>query len=252
MTASSRLGQRLRVRERFEHAAVHAADEHDDGVVHAARAEVRRDSKGLGDRVVVALDALEQQDDQRDHDQRHPRATGELRRRDDDRDDRGGNCSDPVDDRVKAPAARAPSGGGEPCPACESVNDRNTPTAYSGISAFVLPPNTTIRMPATNREHEHAVREHEPVAAVRELARQVAVAGDDRRQAREVGVRGVGGEREDRGRRELEEPEHEVVAEHLLAHLGEHRDLVARVRVQVVREDRHAEEQRPEDRPPSR
>ena len=28
-------------------------------------------------------------------------------------------------------------------PDCESVNDVNTPTAYSGISAFVIPPNAT-------------------------------------------------------------------------------------------------------------
>ena len=34
--------QRLRVRERLEHAAVHGADEHDDGVVHAARLVVDR------------------------------------------------------------------------------------------------------------------------------------------------------------------------------------------------------------------
>ena len=29
-------------------------------------------------------------------------------------------------------------------PACDSVNDVNTPTAYSGISALVMPPNATI------------------------------------------------------------------------------------------------------------
>ena len=29
-------------------------------------------------------------------------------------------------------------------PDCDSVNDVNTPTAYSGISAFVMPPNATI------------------------------------------------------------------------------------------------------------
>ena len=56
-------------------------------------------------------------------------------------------------------------------PACDSVNERNTPTAYSGISALVLPPNAMMSTLADGREHEHAVREHEPVAAVRELAR---------------------------------------------------------------------------------
>ena len=33
-------------------------------------------------------------------------------------------------------------------PACDSVNDTNTPTAYSGISALVLPPKTAISTPA--------------------------------------------------------------------------------------------------------
>ena len=48
--------QRLRVRERFEHAAVHGADEHDDGVVHAARLEVVVGLQALGDRRVVRMD----------------------------------------------------------------------------------------------------------------------------------------------------------------------------------------------------
>ena len=39
-------------------------------------------------------------------------------------------------------------------PVCDSVNDMNTPTAYSGISALVTPPNATISNPAATREHE--------------------------------------------------------------------------------------------------
>ena len=35
-------------------------------------------------------------------------------------------------------------------PACDSVNDMNTPTAYSGISALVLPPNAMISTPAAS------------------------------------------------------------------------------------------------------
>ena len=54
------------------------------------------------------------------------------------------------------------------------------------------------------REDEHAVREHETVATVRELAREEAVPRDDRREPREVGVRGVGREDQDRERGELQ------------------------------------------------
>ena len=79
-----------------------------------------------------------------------------------------------------------------------------------------------------------------------ELARQVAVLGDDRRQAREAVVRGVRREHEDRGGRELQEHEQRPVAEHLQAELRDHRALVARVRLEPVREHRDAEEQRAE------
>ena len=73
---------------------------------------------------------------------------------------------------------------------------------------MVRPPNAMIRTPASAGEEQDAVREHEPVAAVRELAGQVPVAGDDRRQPGEVGVGGVGGERQDRGGRELQDTVH--------------------------------------------
>ena len=133
-------------------------------------------------------------------------------------------------------------------PACESVNERNTPTAYSGISALVLPPNAMIERAGRGREHEHAVREHEPVAAVGELSRQVAVGGDDRRQPREVGVRGVRREREDRRGRELQHHvQHGAAAEHRGAELRHHRRVLARVRPEVVGQDLHAHEQRAED-----
>ena len=54
-------------------------------------------------------------------------------------------------------------------------------------------------------EEEDAVGEHEAVAPVGELAGQVAVPGDDRRQPGEVGVGGVGGQDEDAGGGELQD-----------------------------------------------
>ena len=85
-------------------------------------------------------------------------------------------------------------------PAWLSVNPVNTPNAYSGISLEMSPLKTTIRTPAIDGEEDDAVGEHQAVAAVEELPGQEAVPGDDRRQPREVGVGGVGGEDQDRER----------------------------------------------------
>ena len=170
-----------------------------------------------------------------------------------DRDDAGGDAADGVDDRRRRAI-------GLPCsrkwwttmPAWLSVNPVNTPNAYSGISAEMLPLKTMMRMLGHDGEEDDAVREHEPVAAVGELAGQEAVAGDDRRQPREVGVGGVGGEDEDGERGELRHPEQHVLA--AVDVLGHERDagrvLLAAVRLQVRGQHRHAEEARAEDARP--
>ena len=107
-------------------------------------------------------------------------------------------------------------------PAWLSVKPVNTPNAYSGISAEMLPLKTTIRTPASDGEEDDPVGEHEPVAAVGELAGQVAVAGDDRRQPGEVGVGGVGGQDQDGERGELGHPEqHALAAVDVLGHQGD-------------------------------
>ena len=97
------------------------------------------------------------------------------------------------------------------------------------------------------RQHDDAVGEHQPVAAVRQLARQVAVLGDDRRQAREPVVRGVRGEHQDRGGGELEEHEQRRRCRTRPGPSAPSPSVVARVRLQVVRQDRDAEEQRAEE-----
>ena len=45
-------------------------------------------------------------------------------------------------------------------PVCDSVNDVNTPTAYSGISFDSLPPKIDDEHAGRDREHEHAVAEN--------------------------------------------------------------------------------------------
>ena len=94
-------------------------------------------------------------------------------------------------------------------PAWLSVKPVNTPNAYSGMRAEMLPLKTTIRIPAAMARKMIAVGEHELVAAVGELAGHVAVAGDDRRQPGEALVGGVGGEDQDGERGQLGDPEQE-------------------------------------------
>ena len=137
-------GERLRVGERLEHAAVQAADEHDDRVVHPAAACTRRDAQARGHPVVVALDRLEQQ-----------MIAGRRR----------WGATAPLVNFVPATmsstmnVAVAPTPlmtvcGFQPglrsrrwcrtMPDCDSVNDGEHADRVERDSAFVMPPNATI------------------------------------------------------------------------------------------------------------
>ena len=67
------------------------------------------------------------------------------------------------------------------------------------------PPNATSSRPADAESTRMPLENTSRSPAVGELAGQVAVAGDDRRQPGEVGVGGVGGQGEDGGGGELED-----------------------------------------------
>ncbi len=108
----------------------------------------------------------------------------------------------------------------------------------------------TISAPGRERQHEDAVGVDEPVAEVRELARQEAVAREQRGQPREALEGRVGGQREHAGRRRL----HGVVAEgraagreHRTRDLRQHRDRLARPGVHLPGQERHAEEEEDRD-----
>ena len=97
-------------------------------------------------------------------------------------------------------------------------------------------------------EEDDAVREHEAIAAIGHLPREIAVARDDRREPGEVGERGVGGEDQDRERRELQHVIHGgAVPEHGFAQDREQRLLFGNGWLQAVREHRQSEEGRGED-----
>ena len=66
-----------------------------------------------------------------------------------------------------------------------SVKHTNTPTEYSGISAWSSPPKSDEQRDRDRRQEDDPPREREPVAAERELAGHVAVLGEERREPRE-------------------------------------------------------------------
>ena len=115
----------------------------------------------------------------------------------------------------------------------------------------MLPLKAMIKHRRRAGEEDDAVGEHELVAAVGHLPRQVAVAGDDRRQRREPGVRRVRGQHEDAERGELDHPEqHVLAAEHVLRHQRDAgRVVLAAVRLEMRRQHRDAEEPGAEDAP---
>ena len=98
------------------------------------------------------------------------------------------------------------------------------------------------------REAHDAVRERQPVAARRELPRHVAIVGEDAGESRKIGERRVGREHEHGERRVLERVVQRPAAEHVMAENREHRLARRRHDVIVLREKRHAEEERGEDR----
>ena len=118
----------------------------------------------------------------------------------------------------------------------------------------MLPLKAMISTAGGAGEEDDPVGEDELVAAVGHLAREVAVAGDDRREGGEPGVGGVGGEHEDAERGELDDPEqHVLAAEDVLGHEGDAgRVVFAAVRLEVRRQHRDAEEAGAEDGPHDR
>ena len=92
-------------------------------------------------------------------------------------------------------------------PLCDSVNETNTPNAYSGIELVDVGVEDDEQHGGGDAQHDDAVRERQPVAAERELVRQEPVARQDRAQSREVGVARVRREDQDERRRRLDRVE---------------------------------------------
>ena len=92
-------------------------------------------------------------------------------------------------------------------PAWLIVKSMNTPTAYSGIRAWVLAAGGDDQRGRDEPSTTMPVREREPVAAEAELAREEAVLAEDRGQARERGEARVRGQEQEQRRERLEQVE---------------------------------------------
>ena len=109
-------------------------------------------------------------------------------------------------------------------PVWDSVKPVKTPTAYSGMRAEVSPPKTMISTPARAARTMMPLENTSRSPRLLQLAGQEAVTGDDRAEAGEVGVGGVGREDQDGERGELQHVVHDAAgAEDGAAHEGQDR-----------------------------
>ena len=97
-------------------------------------------------------------------------------------------------------------------------------------------------------QHDDAVGEDEAVPAVRELPRHEPVARQDRRQPREVLIRGVRRQDQDRAGEELHDVEDGPATEHRMGDLSDNRPFLAdRDPLDVGRQERDTQEHRHRD-----
>ena len=106
-------------------------------------------------------------------------------------------------------------------PDCAIVKSMNTPTAYSGIRAWVEPPPAIDDERGDRAQDDDPGRVGEPVAAERELARDEPVLGEHGGEARECRERRVRGEEQQQRRERLEQVEQHRVAVDVVRDLGD-------------------------------
>ena len=155
--------------------------------------------------VVLVLDEKHHGDEDRDHDEDDPGALVELRDRDDHDHHARHDRADPVDQGTPAPARSAL---GEPVPdhtrlrQREGREDTDSVEADQGIGRSVE---------GDDQEYRHQGQgddpgvEGQPLAAQGELARKVAVPGQDGGEARKVGEARLGRQDQDAHRGDLED-----------------------------------------------
>jgi hypothetical protein len=172
--------QRRGVVQRLDHAAMDARHEHDERVAGRRRRHVAGlDLEGQVEGHVVPLDGLEQHDDRRDDDDRHPRADGELGDADDQCDHAGGGGADAADRGPHPPTRLAPVALVHHHARLADRERREHADGverYEGAGDAAEGDDEKRSRPA---QEDDAVAEHQAVAPVAELPGQEPVTGDD-------------------------------------------------------------------------
>ena len=235
--------------ERVHRRLVDRLDEQDRLVVRRRR---REDRIGAGaqsplDPAVVAADPVGTEHEQRDCNRHEPGAGGELRDDYDHRDEAGRGGADGVDGGAVVPtrvADAAPVADHAGLRERERSEDADHVQVDQRVDVRAVNPD---QQPRQRREDEHPVREDEPVAEVRELARREVIARHQRGEPRKALEGGVGGEDEDQERRCLDDVVHEARSrsgrERRARDLRDHRRRLARHRVLVHGQVGDAEEE---------
>src|SRR5581483_7499258 len=133
-----------------------------------------------------------------DHD-RHPGADGELGDGDDDGDHGGAEGPQRVDGEAPAPAPFASAAVVDDHAGLAERERGEHADGVEGDQRVGAPAEGDDEGGGGGGEDQDAVGVDEPVAALGVLAGRVPVTGDDPGQAGEVGVGGVGGQRQDGG-----------------------------------------------------
>jgi hypothetical protein len=198
---------------------------------------------------VMAPDAVHHEHEQRDRDDDEPRAFGELGVRHDQRHEPRCRRADAVHERLH-PVAAMP----DPVAhhACLRERERREHADHVEVDEAVRVRAVDPEEQACDeREDDHSVREDEPVAEVRELARREAIAREQRCQTREALERRVRGENEHHQGEDLDGVVHERPVRSRLEHgtrdLRDHRIGRAWERMQVHGEIGDADEERDRD-----
>ena len=203
-------------------------------------------------RAVLAVQPQQDDDEDREHDEDHPRAVGELGDGDDEGDDARQRGADAVDHETPPPARLAQPEVVLGHPRLGQREPGEHTDGVEGDERGHLGAGGDHERHRGTSQHQHPVGVDETVPALRHLPREEAVAGLEAGEAREVREAGVGRHHEDQHRPGLERVVQDLAegpaAVHRLTDLRDdrRRPTLERRHLDGGREHRQAEEHDPE------